>query len=74
MVKSRLLELLEKNAYGQGLSNEEIKEAKRLIAKAKPGTEECWVCKMIENSRQSKAIYDTGICKSHAYYALITKK
>lgn len=70
--KSRLQELLEKNAYGDGLSLEERLVATELIRNPELSTEECWVCKMHE--RQNKAIFDTRLCSDHAYYALVTRK
>ena len=66
--KSELQSLLEKNAYGAGLTVEETKKAKKLIADPVYTENECWICE------EDKAIYDTGICRGHAYYALITRK
>jgi len=69
--KSELEELLEKNAYGSGLSDEEEKRAWQLIAKPEYADEECFVC---PGQKKGKAIYDTGLCQGHASYALITRK
>ena len=71
--KSELELLLEKNAYGEGLRNEEIARAKKLIATPEY-TEggNCWLCK--SDAIKSPAIYDTGLCQEHALYALATRK
>jgi hypothetical protein len=71
--KSRLEVLLEKNAYGEGLTQKEKVEAYRLIwaGKAENKDKYCWVCGT-KNSIPS--IYDTGLCQGHALYALATRK
>lgn len=68
--KSELEILLEKNAYGGGLTPEEWGRAEKLIGEAKPTEEDCWVC----HPPEQKTIYSTGLCKGHANYALITRK
>lgn len=74
MEKSELELLLEKNAYGEGLTNEEHLKAQRLIADPVYSEENCWVCKMSCPDNVDKAIYDTGLCQDHARYALVTRK
>jgi len=70
--KSRLLDLLCQNAYGPGLTAEEDDEVRLLITKPEYGPDRCWVCKM--NGVEAAAIYDTGICQNHNYYALLARK
>ncbi|MCX6710818.1 MAG: hypothetical protein NTZ02_01890 [Candidatus Woesearchaeota archaeon] len=69
--KSELELLLEKNAYGVGLTKEEEKRAYYLISHPFFSDKECWVC---PEGDKEKAIYDTGLCQSHALYALATRK
>jgi hypothetical protein len=68
--KSELEVLLEKNAYTEaGLTHDEFKRALTLIYENPVyAKEDCWVCK------KSKAIYDTGLCRGHAFYALGARK
>lgn len=70
--KSELEQLLEKNAYGVGLTVEESRRARHLIANPELSEENCWICKM--HDRVNKAIFDTGLCPGHAHYALVSKK
>jgi len=66
--KSELQLLLEKNAYGEGLTEEEHKKAILLIVRPeKKSGETCWICKL-------PAIFDTGLCSGCALEALITRK
>jgi len=68
---SELLDLLKKNAYGEDLEVNDFNSAKKLIIEAKKNEGKyCWVCDSIKDN----TILDTGICKSHNYYALITRK
>ncbi len=63
---SELIDLLKKNACGEGLDEDEIQRAHELIAHPTyEGT--CWLCK-------DPAIYDTNLCQGHAFYALVTRK
>ena len=65
--KSRLEVLLEKNAYGEGLTPEEKREASALIGKPEfRGGRTCFC--------GEPAIFDTGLCQAHASYALVTRK
>ena len=66
---SKLKDLLQRNAYTEeGLTNEEVNEARKLIVSEKENKKrKCIVCD--ENS-----IGDTGVCKSHNYYALVVRK
>jgi len=72
--KSELEQLLEKNAYGEGLTQEEENRARELIAIPVLSKDDCWVCKMSCPNNVEKAIFDTGLCRGHAYYALVTRK
>lgn len=72
--KSELEQLLEKNAYGEGLTEEERNRAVELIADPVFSKKDCWVCKGLCSNNTPKAIFDTGICQDHASYALATKK
>ncbi|MBI4141485.1 hypothetical protein HY484_01015 [Candidatus Woesearchaeota archaeon] len=70
--KSELELLLEKNAYTvSGLTGDEHARAVSLIANPVVSDDDCWVC---PKGSKDKAIYDTGICKGHAYYALAARK
>ena len=69
--KSELELLLEKNAYGPGLSEEEKLRATIIIGIPEFADKPCWVC---PKDDADPAIYDTGLCQSHAYYALMTRK
>ena len=69
--KSELELLLEKNAYGSGLTNEEEIRAFYLISLPVFSDAECWLC---PEGDKEKEIYDTGLCQSHALYALATRK
>jgi hypothetical protein len=67
--KSELQVLLEKNStLGTWLFPYEETQAFELIEIAEDTEEVCWLCK------NNKAIYDTGLCKTHARYALMTRK
>lgn len=70
--KSELQKLLEKNAYGEGLTNEEYLRAWELISNPKFSEKLCWVCKM--NNEEESAIFNTGLCRVHARYALASRK
>jgi hypothetical protein len=74
--KSELEILLERNAYGGGLTLEQEATAFKLIQAAPLSDKDCWVCSGIYDrpDRIDKAIYDTGLCKGHAAYALATGK
>ena len=72
--KSELEHLLEKNAYGEGLTEGEYKRAEQLIKNPVYSEEDCWLCKMSCPNNTDKAIYDTGVCQGHANYALVTGK
>ncbi|MFH1173835.1 MAG: hypothetical protein V1725_01750 [archaeon] len=72
--KSELELLLEKNASREGLSRAEYKRASFLIGHPEYAEEDCWLCKMSCPQDIEKAIYDTGLCQSHAGYALATRK
>ncbi len=69
--KSELELLLEKNAYGPGLTDEEETRAFCLIVSPVFSDVDCWLC---PGEDKEKAIYDTGLCQSHALYALATRK
>ena len=71
-IKSELQILLEKNAYGEGLTEEEYQRALELIRKPIFGNNDCWICGMYGDHK--KEIYDTGLCQYHARYALLTRK
>ena len=66
---SKLEDLLVKNAYTEeGLTNGEFNEARKLISTERENEDKkCIVCD--ENS-----IGDTGVCRSHNYYALVVRK
>ena len=68
--KSRLQSILEKNASGEGVTTEEYNEVRELISKPKYSEKDCSFC----ISTKKKAIYDTGLCQDHAFYALIRRK
>jgi len=73
--KSELQKLLEKNAYGEGLTDEERIRAVKLIYNPEFNEGElCWVCKVSCPDSIEKAIFDTGLCQRHARYALATRK
>ena len=72
--KSELLQLLEKNAYGPGLTEKERDRAIKLIANPVFSEDDCWICKMSHPQDVSKSIFDLRVCQYHAYYALITRK
>jgi|GEM_PF-2365755 len=66
---SELRRLLVKNADPrEGLSKAEKQIAEELINNPHYAKEKCWTCKT------KTAIYDTGLCQSHAMYSLITGK
>ena len=69
--KSELELSLEKNAYGPGLSAEERTRAEQLLGSPEFSGKPCWVCPKHD---ADSAIYDTGLCQGHAYYALVTRK
>ena len=69
--KSELELLLEKNAYGSGLTDEEEIRAFYLISFPVFSDVDCWLC---PKEDKKKGIYDTGLCQSHALYALATRK
>lgn len=73
--KSELEQLLEKNAYGSGLTREEFRRAGKLIL-INPvfSKKDCWVCKMYNPDNIKKAIFDTSLCQDHAMYALSSRK
>lgn len=67
---SRLKQLMIRNAFTlEGLSESERFEAGRLIENEPEGQDTCWTCEGRE-----KAVGDTGLCRSHNRYALITRK
>jgi len=74
--KSELEILLERNLMrSPHLTKEEHSKACELIDDPVYSTEECWVCKMYKKDNPNypdvrPAIYDTGLCKGHAGYAL----
>jgi len=70
--KSELELLLEKNASDSGLAKFEFHKAFRLIQDPVYSEEKCRLCK--ECNKENKAIYDTGLCQDHAFYALATKE
>jgi hypothetical protein len=72
--KSEIKQLLEKNAYGDGLTSEEQKRACQLIADPVFSKEDCLACKMSCPNDIKKAIFDIGLCQGHASYALVTRK
>ena len=72
--KSELEQLLEKNAYGNGLAQGEYERAEQLIRNPVFSEDDCWVCNMSCPNDVDKAIYDTGLCQGHASYALKTRK
>ncbi|MBI2627185.1 MAG: hypothetical protein HYW77_02990 [Parcubacteria group bacterium] len=72
--KSELQQLLEKNAYGTGLSPEKQSRAHQLIANPDLSEKNCWVCEISRPDDTQKAIFDTGLCQGHARYALVTRK
>jgi septal ring factor EnvC (AmiA/AmiB activator) len=72
---SELIELLKKNAsIGQELSEEEKDKVRTLIAEPVFSEKDCWLCKMSSRDDIRKAIYDTSLCKIHAYYAFAFRK
>ena len=68
-----LQSLLDKNRK-EGLTSEEDKRARELIVNPEYSDRDCWCCRMSTPGDIGKAIYDTGLCKSHANYALISRK
>ena len=77
--KSELETLLEKNAYTEkGLTKKEMKRTAELINSPEYSEKNCWICEGLaknnKNYEAEKAIYDTGMCKGHATYALLTRK
>jgi hypothetical protein len=73
--ESELELLLKKNAYGEGLTPVEMNRARYLIwADPVYAKEDCGVCKTSTPNEVDKAIYDTGLCRGHASYALATRK
>ena len=69
--KSELQILLEKNTSVDGeLTDEERLRAIDLICDPEYTKGKCWVCLDITR----RAIYDTGMCADHAFYALTTGK
>ena len=74
--KSVLEVLLEANRE-RDLSNDEFNSAWSLIHTPQFSPDPCWVCVGLrdrQGEETPKAIYDTGLCQSHAQYALITGK
>ncbi len=71
---SELERLLEKNAYGEGLTGNEQIKAQQLIADPIFSEKNCWVCEMSCPDDVQKAIFDTGMCQGHARQALATRK
>jgi len=69
--KSELMQLLVKNTR-QGLTGEEYRMARQLIANPVYTNKKCGFCK--EPIPENMAIYDTGMCQGHAYYALVRRK
>ncbi len=67
----RLHILMVKNAHGDGLSQQEYKEANIMIGGLPLGATDCWVC---DTRPKNKAILGLGICRGHAGYALATRK
>lgn len=65
---SELQKLLKKNALGAGLTTGEKAKAHDLISNSEFSEALC------ENCKKEKAIFDTGLCKGCALYALITRK
>ena len=68
--KSRLQSILEKSSSGEGVTLEEYREARKLILNPEHSDKKCCLCVNLNN----KAIYDTELCPSHAFYELIRRK
>lgn len=67
-----LEELMERNAYGPGLTKEEESVAHLLADELpKDDKEQCWVC---PKDDKSLAVAGMGICSGHIHYALFTRK
>jgi hypothetical protein len=77
VAKSELKSLLEKNCSA-GLTHDEFNKAMGLIRRPVLSKERCWIDKMLRRGNNSypaePAIFDTGLCQSHAQYALFTQK
>ncbi len=69
---SELQQLLVKNAYVCELTGEEYLRARQLIANPVYTNKKCGFCK--ESIPENMAVYDTGLCQGHAYYALVRRK
>ena len=67
-----LSELMERNAYGCGLTKEEEIVA-HLLADTLPKDDQkqCWVC---PKDDKNLAVVGIGICRGHIHYALFTRK
>lgn len=67
---SRLKQLMIRNAFTlEGLTRAERIEAADLIETEPESQNTCWTCE-----DRKKAVGDTGLCRSHNRYALITRK
>jgi len=71
---SRLQQLLEQNACGSDLNEQEKKEARILIDNLPLGDKGCWVCGFDKERNNRKVISGLDICRGHAGYALATRK
>ena len=68
--KSNLEILLEKNAYGEGLTPEEKEKALLLITFPKYGERNCWICEMSYTDDNNINKYMTPICVRSMRYML----
>jgi hypothetical protein len=68
--ESELKMLLAKN-LNPGLDPYEKHRALELIAEPSYSNMECMKCRAGE---RDKAIYDTGLCRKHAYYNLVIRR
>ena len=68
--KSKLQSILEKSSSGEGVTLEEYKEARKLILNPEHSDKKCCLCVNPTNN----AIYDTELCRAHAFYDLIRTK
>ncbi len=72
--RSELGTLLEKNAYGEGLTDEEFARALEFILYPEISEKNCYICRGLNKNNPDPAIYDTNLCKGHAFYALVAQK
>lgn len=72
--KSELKVLLEKNAKYGGLTKQEEDRIATLIANAQETDKDCALCGRSRWRKADKAIAESGLCRGHTLYELITRE